>query len=231
MRILPALAAALACAPALCAQDSLRLQPEVLFAAVDTMYTVDPVGDTLARSVQTLRRGTLDGAEVWELEYRFGWSRGSRGSLADTTFFDPATLLPVEQRRTGGRRRLLVRYEQGRIRLHRGRTAGGAPADSVVLDAPPPVFAGSLVDLVYRALPLRTGYEAHVASFVPEGPQISRYTVRVEGVGIVETPAGPAEAWRVSVGPEGGSADVFWIDRRTRALLRIDHPNGFSTIR
>jgi hypothetical protein len=228
MRILIVLFATFACAPALHAQDSLRLQPEVLFPAVDTMYTVGPDGDTIARSVQTLRRGTLDGAEVWELEYRF---RSSRGRMADTTFFDPATLLPREQRREGGPRRFRVRYEDGRIVLHRGPSPAGDGADSVVLDAPPPVFAGSMVDLVYRALPLRTDYEARISSFLPEGPRTWVQTVLVDGIGIVETREGPAEAWRVSVGATGGPADVFWIDRRTRALLRIDHPGGFSTIR
>lgn len=226
MRILLVLAAALACAPALRAQDSLQLQPEVLFPAVDTMYAVGPEGDTLAVSVQTLRRGTLDGAEVWELEYRF---RMDGGSMADTTFFDPATLLPVEQRREGGSRRFFVRYGDGRIHLRRGRDR--TSADSVAIDVRPPVFAGSLMDLIYRALPLRTGYETRVAFFLPEGPRVSHFTVRVEGVGMVETREGPVEAWRVSGVQEGREPDVFWIDRQTRALLRIDHVGGFSTIR
>lgn len=49
---LVAVAAALACVPALHAQH-LALQPEVLVPAVDTLYNVSAGGDTVAVSLQT----------------------------------------------------------------------------------------------------------------------------------------------------------------------------------
>ena len=59
---LVAVAAALACVPALHAQD-LALRPGVLVPAVDTLYNVSAGGggDTVAVSIQTLRRVMIGG--------------------------------------------------------------------------------------------------------------------------------------------------------------------------
>jgi hypothetical protein len=223
------LLAALACAPALHAQE-FTLEPRVLVAAVDTMYTVvtaEGRSDTIAISVQTLQRTTLGSEEVWEVAYRFA---AGRGRMADTTYFDTLTLLPREQRRAGLERRIDVRFDQGRVLLRRGASVNGAAADSMEI-ARAPEFTGSQMDLVFRALPLRAGYGARIPFFFAETGETNSFTVRVEGVGIVEVRGAPAEAWRVAAGMDGFPPDVYWIDRRTRALLRIDHPGGLSTIR
>jgi hypothetical protein len=223
--------AALACAPALHAQEEVALQPGALFAAVDTMYTVrtaEGVSDTVATSIQTLRRATLEGAEVWEVEFRY---TSLDGSMADTTYFDTATLLPREQRRAGVTRRIEVRFDGGEVRLRRGPTRDGAPADSTELHEPGPVFTGSLMDLVFRALPLRVGLRVRIPILIPERGEVWPFIVSVEGIGIVETRDGPVEAWRVVAGTDTGEPDVLWIDRRTRALLRVDLAGGDVTIR
>jgi hypothetical protein len=227
-RTLPLLAA-LACPPVLHAQE-FTLEPRVLVPAVDTLYTITTskgASDTVAVSVQTLRRATHGGAEVWEVVYRFA---AARGSMADTTYFDTLTLLPREQRRAGMDRRIDVRFGDGRVLLRRGPSRSGAPADSMEI-ARAPEFTGSLMDLVYRALPLRGGYGVRIPFFFAETGETNSFDVRVEGMGIVEVRGAPAEAWRVAAGVEGYPPDVYWIDRRTRALLRIDHPGGLSTIR
>jgi hypothetical protein len=226
LRILLA-CAALACAPALHGQQ-VAVQPGALFAAVDTMYTIDTEsGDTTAVAVQTLRRASLHGEEVWEVEYLYA---GARGSMADTTWFDTATLLPREQRRAGITRRIDVRFDPARIRLRRGAGPDGTPADSAEIPTDQPVFAGSLLDLVYRSLPLREGLTARIPFFIPERAEVWWADVSVPGTGVVRTRDGWVDAWRVEARLQGSGLDVFWLDRDTRALLRVDQPEGTESI-
>lgn len=231
MRIRPVLVvAALACAPALRAQE-VELQPEVLAAGVDTLYTVRPGGDgqdTIATHVQVLRRGTWGGEAVWEVQYRY---TGAGISMADTTWFDTATLLPREQRRAGVLQPIRARFDPAGVRLWVGG-ADGAPADSTYVPADGPVFAGSLMDVLVRALPLRQGLRASFGLFIPERAEVWTYALYVTGTGTVETRDGPVEAWRVEATLQEMATDVFWIARETRVLLRIDHAGGSdATIR
>lgn len=221
--------AALACAPALHAQEII-LQPDVLFAAADTLYVVQTIGgtrDTIATSVQTMRRVTEGGRELWEVEYVFS---SAAGSVTDTTTFDAATLLPHTQRRVAADRRIEVDYAGAEVRIRRLQAGvEGPPAE--VRRYPQPVFAGSVMDVVYRALPLADGYRARVPFAVPESDQTWWFDVHVTGPQAVETRDGPVQAWRVEAGAAGATPDVFWISRDRRVLLRAEHIGGMATIR
>lgn len=170
---------------------------------------------------------TIGGEPLWEVEYLY---RGAGGSMADTTWFDPATLLPREQRRTGIIRDLHVRFDGTRAHLRRGPSTRGEPADTVVVFAEQPVFAGSLMDLVYRALPLAEGFRTRVPLLIPERGEVWWFHVQVTGADVVQTRNGPVPAWRVEVGGQDVQREVFWIARDTRLLLRIDHGDGSSSI-
>lgn len=222
------LAAALACAPALHGQ-ALVLQPERLLPSTDTMYTVrGEGGDTIATSIQTLWRSVVDGRDVWTVEYAY-FQAGAR--TVDTTTFDPATLLPLAQRRTGPARVVSVDFDGADVRIRLRRAGEDAPQVwSRHLD--PPVFAGSLMDIVYRALPLEDGYRAaRIPFLIPERDTVWWADVRVTGPQPLEVRRALVQAWRVQAGAPGLPPEVFWISVADRMLLRIDHSNGDTTLR
>lgn len=221
-------AAALACAPALHAQAP-ALQPDVLFPATDTMYVVRTAGgaaDTAAVTVQALRRIRHGGRDAWEVAYAY--LRPGQPAITDTTTFDAGTLLPIAQRRSAGERRTEAAYRgrEVRIRVH---PPGDGPGESAQTFEEP-VFAGSLMDLVFRALPLQDGYRTRIPFLVLGANAVGSYDVRVTGPAVVETRDGPVAAWRVQAGAEG-AWDVLWIARDSRVLLRVDHADGSVTLR
>ncbi|HEX6041062.1 hypothetical protein [Longimicrobium sp.] len=220
------LLAALACAPALRAQSPV-LQPERLVPSTDTMYVVQGGRDTIATTVQTLRRVTVDGRDLWQVEYAF--DAGVNLRMADTTTFDVATLLPHAQVRVGGGRRLEVAFAGTEARL-RTRDGADEPAE-VVRRFEQPLFAGSTMDVIYRALPLAEGYATRIPYFLPESPVARWIDVRVTGPEDVPSRGGAVRAWRVEAGSPSGSPDVFWIAVADRAFIRAEHPGGMTTIR
>lgn len=229
MIVRPLLVVAVACAPALRAQD-LALQPERLVASVDTMYVVQRMGgaqDTIATTVQALRRVTEDGRALWRVEYAFDGGVNIR--MADSTSVDSATLLPRAQVRVGGPRRLDVSYAGAVVRV-RTRDGENAAAE-VQRQFDQPVFAGSIMDVLYRALPLDEGYAARIPYFLPESAETQWIQVRVTGAEEVPSRGGAVRAWRVEAGAAGGQPDVFWISVADRSLVRADHPGGLTTIR
>lgn len=223
------LAAALACAPALHAQP-LRFQPERLVPSTDTLYVVLRMGsaqDTIATTVQSMRRVAVDGRDLWQVEYAF--DGGTNLRMADTTTFDAATLLPHAQVRAGGGRRLEVAYDGARVRL---RTRDGeAQPSEVERRMEQPVFAGSTMDVLYRALPLAEGYQARIPYFLPEGEGTQWIDVRVTGQETVPSRGAYVQAWRVEAAAPQGTPDVFWIAVADRAFVRAEHPGGMTTLR
>jgi hypothetical protein len=219
--------AALACAPALHAQE-IVLRPDLLVPSVDTMYTVQvATGDTVATAVQGMRRVTADGRELWEVAYMF--SGGTDIHMVDTTTFDAQTLLPVRQVRRGGDQRIVVEYGPP-VRVATTR-AGVAASPAWTRDFGRPVYAGSVMDVVYRALPLEDGYQARIPFVLPQPDDLWWFEVQVTGPTTLQTREGPVEAWRVKTTPAQAQSDVLWISREGRRLLRVDHVGGMRTIR
>lgn len=228
MTIRPLLAlAALACAPALHAQE-LELLPDLLVPSVDTLYTVqESTGDTIAVAVQSMWRVQEDGRDLWRVEYAFAGGIDIR--MVDTTTFDAQTLLPVRQVRTGGGQRIVVDYgDEVAVRTERD----GEPASPTwARPFDHPVYAGSVMDVVYRALPLADGYRVRIPFLVPQSEEPWWFDIEVTGPATVQTREGPVQAWRVEAAPAQARGDVLWISRDGRMLVRADHVGGMRTIR
>lgn len=217
------LAPVLLAVPAVAGAQEIVLKPDAIYASVDTMYTVSGLAhaDTIATSVQTLRRVTRDGAEAWEMAYV--WT-GEGGPTVDTTFFSAATLRTISQHRVKPTHRTTVRFDGSTVvssRLELG-------ADQWVqreFRFDQPIHAGSMMDVVYRALPLTEGFRTRLAFFIPEQADAFLFDVRVIGVEDVEVRGRTVQAWRLLAGGES-DYDTFWISRDTRQLLKVELSDG-----
>lgn len=208
-------------------QDAV-LDPAAIFPAVDTTYTVTGPNhsDTTATAVQSLRRTTRGGVEVWAMAYAH---RDASMNMVDTTFFTVGTLMPVAQHRRNARHRLEVAYDGPRVRVSRLEAGAGAPAvREHGFDHP--VYAGSTMDIVYRALPLAGGYRTRVPFFIPERQQVFWYDVEVVGMEEVQVRGTTTRAWRVHATLQD-FRDVYWISPDTRALLKVESGDGSWYIR
>lgn len=124
------------------------LNPDAIFPSVDTLYTVAGPAhtDTTAVSIQSLRRVTRDGVEAWEMAY--AW-RGARRQMADTTFFAVRTLAPIAQHRVAEEHRIDLRFDGPVVRSSRSQSGADAPVERE-FRFEQPVYAGSMMDIVYR---------------------------------------------------------------------------------
>ncbi|HYR08385.1 MAG TPA: hypothetical protein VEQ60_11470 [Longimicrobium sp.] len=229
MRILSAGAALAVLAFPACArgQDAV-LDPAAIFPAVDTTYTVSgrDHSDTTATAVQSLRRTTRGGVEVWEMAYAH---RDATMNMVDTTFFTASTLLPVTQHRQNARHRLEVAFDGPRVRVSRLEAGAAAPAvREHSFDHP--VYAGSMMDIVYRALPLAAGYRTRVPFFIPELEEVFWFDVEVVGMEEVRVRGAVTRAWRLH-STLRGFRDVYWISPDTRALLKVESGDASEFIR
>ncbi|HEU4883681.1 MAG TPA: hypothetical protein VFT45_15580 [Longimicrobium sp.] len=204
------------------AQDVVVLDPAAIRAAVDTTYTVSGTthADTTAAAVQSLRRTTRNGVDVWEMAYVH---RSASTNMVDTTFFAAGTLMPIAQFRQNERHRLAVAFDGPRVTVTRVE----GDAEPVVREYrfDQPVYAGSMMDIVYRALPLADGYRTRVPFFMPERGQVYWFDVEVVGMEEVRIRGTDTPAWRVHVTAEG-VREVFWISPDTRELLKIESYDG-----
>lgn len=208
-----------------CSLGAQTLEPSLLHPSVDTMYQVEKGAaglDTVAVSVQSLRRAARGGVEVWELVYE---RRTARIAMWDTTWMNVRTLAPLAQRRgadSGGR--IEADYDRTRVRTRVTQEKGDSIQERE-LRFDHPVYAGSQIDVVIRALPLTEGFQTRIPAFIPHSGEILWFHVRAGGVRPVETRGGSVQAWRVEV-DTGGLVQILWIARDTRALLRIEGADG-----
>lgn len=223
MRIVAASATlAVLALPACSGAQEARLDPAAIVPAVDTTYTVSGPdhSDTTATAVQSLRRTTRGGVEVWEMAYVH---RSSTVNMVDTTVFTVGTLIPVSQHRRNERHHLDVAFDGPRVRVTRTETGGEPVVREHRFDQP--VYAGSMMDIVFRALPLQAGYRTRVPFFLPERQQVYWIDVEVLGMEEVRVRGAATRAWRVRTNI-GESPDVYWISPDTRALLKVESAGG-----
>ncbi|HEX6370406.1 MAG TPA: hypothetical protein VF006_15905 [Longimicrobium sp.] len=228
MRILSAAAAlAVLALPATACAQAVVLDPAAIVAAVDTTYMVtgSTHADTIATAVQSLRRTTREGVDVWEMAYAH---RGAAVSMVDTTYFAAGTLMPVAQLRQNPRLRLEVAFDGARVTVT--RTEAGAEPVVREYHFDEPVYAGSMMDIVYRALALEEGYRTRVPFFIPERGQVYWFDVEVVGMDEVRIRGAATRAWRVHVTIQD-FRDVYWISPTTRKLLKVESGDGSWFIR
>jgi hypothetical protein len=229
MRMLIRLAAlALLALPSAGKAQEMVLNPDAIFPAVDTLYTVaGPThADTTAVSIQSLRRVMRDGVETWEMA--FGW-KGVRRQMADTTFFSARTLAPIAQHRVAEQHRIDLRFDGPVVRSSRLQSGTDAPVERE-FRFEQPVYAGSMMDIVYRALPLAEGFRTRIPFFIPEQGKIFWFDVQVAGAEDVQVRGREMAAWRVEALVEG-YLDTLWISRESRQLLKVESGDGSWIIR
>lgn len=228
MRILSAGAAlAVLALPATACTQDVAVDPAAIVAAVDTTYTAtgSTHSDTSAMAVQSLRRTTREGVEVWEMVYAH---RSAAVSMVDTTYFAAGTLMPMAQFRRNPRLRLDVRFDGPRVTVTRVEAGAEPVVREYRFDQP--VYAGSMMDIVYRALPLADGYRTRVPFFLPERGEVYWYDVEVMGMDEVRIRGAATRAWRVQATIKG-FRDVYWISPTTRELLKVESGDGSWFIR
>jgi hypothetical protein len=228
MRILAASAALVVLMlPACSGAQETTLAPGTIVATVDTTYIVSGPdhSDTTATSVQSLRRTTRGGVEVWEMAFAL---HSSTVNMVDTTFFTVGALTPVAQHRWKERQHLEVAFDGPLVRVGRTETGGEPVIREHRFDHP--VYAGSMMDIVYRALPLQAGYRTRVPFFLPERERVYWIDVEVVGVEEVRVRGEATRAWRVHADVQN-FRDVYWISPDTRALLKVESGDGKWYIR
>ncbi len=81
-----------------------------------------------------------------------------------------------------------------------------------------PAFYGNSMDLILASLPLRSGYEAHLALTDEKGNQIAN--IQVIGMGSIKTAEGEeCNSWEIQVNASDNSG-IYWLSDPGRVLVR-----------
>lgn len=166
---------------------------------------------------QVLRPVTVDGRAAY-LRVQIVSAPGAGDVAVDSAYVNRKTLAPIRRiSRDPGRRTAYVfegAHVVGAITDASGKTQ---PLDQH-LDAP--LFDSNPLDLVIRALPLKTGFRARLPTYEPELG--GRIVVRIDVLGqdsAQDSSGHMVPAWVVEVS-HGGVAGRFWIGEKRRTLLR-----------
>jgi hypothetical protein len=108
-------------------------------------------------------------------------------------------------------------FPRGRVFGKTIPASGAARPVSATLD--PPAFYANTSDLLLASLPLEAGKSFSVAMWSPDsGPYVLHARVaRTETVPTLE--GGRCEAWRIEATEPDGQHSVYWVERRSQALL------------
>lgn len=135
------------------------------------------------------------------------------GLRLDTIVDRLPTLAPVRHRSRTERRQEFLDFTAAGVTGWLRLASGDSSAVSRELSGQ--FFNGSSVDLVLRAAPLDSVWQAAIPAFLPTTRTVVPLQARVTGREVVEG----EQAWRVVV-DFAGVPVTFWIGERTRSLLR-----------
>jgi hypothetical protein len=127
------------------------------------------------------------------------------------------------------------------IRLHVEEPDGGSATDFVFMDSrvaelpanrglrdtvfnqyPDSAYSSEELDLVLRSLPLKQGYRVTIPLVYAFSYSHGTVPVEVDGRDSVLTRSGRThQCWRITASLRGGTPGWFWVDTRTRELIRF----------
>ncbi|MFN0099893.1 MAG: hypothetical protein ACKVS7_14565 [Gemmatimonadaceae bacterium] len=196
--------------------DSLRA---TIRPRVDTLV-ITQTGAAVGRRITTWTRLGLDQLIV---NAEHNTVDGSR--ILDSTFSDPRTLRPTRSVRLSRDSVIAVLFGQDTVFVTTIIAGRSSTAWAVAPEAE--LFTPSSIDALAATMPLRTAATRRLLVFYapPSTRSIQGVQLRVEGPEDVRGRA----AWRVAATTPGGGS-TYWIDGRTRAILRSDVRDGETLV-
>lgn len=162
-----------------------------------------PVGVTW----QTIERDTVDGRPVLRVRVHQSVTGGAF-DMRDDFVLDAATLRPISLVNTRkGEVHVRLTYGPGRIAGERLEAGVATPVDVPLTES---VWEGNLFGQTFAALPLAEGASFSLPYWQYD-KGFGRFTVRVTGREVVDTPDGDIEAWVVDAGPDETSRITYLI--------------------
>lgn len=203
---------------ALSASPDLPVMQGGKLVAGESCYALVSNGRTLGATLQTVSADEVAGRPVWDIVVH--QRIGSAFEMRDHLVVDRETLRPLRMSSRSGRERtgprwhaIDLEYSDGQVTGTRLTAEGETPINHVLNG---PTWDGNLWGLTFAALPLEDG-----ASFELPNWQYDKgdgaFVVRVKGRGMVDTPAGPVEAWILEAGVDPAQLATYHIatdDRR-----------------
>ena len=164
---------------------------------------------------------TLQATSSDDLVLRYTYEVPGNATLVTVTSLNRESLQPIEEIHDYGTGdTIIVHYGSRGAHAERrgGRSTGWYDPDTAAHGA----FSSAAVDLVFRTLPLGTGYRVEVPVYLAALNRTERIPVRVLDSQKVHTRGGDVvECWRLEAVFPGAAAEQFWIAKESRDLIRV----------
>lgn len=198
------------------ASDSMRLPVR---PRVDTLI-VSQAGTVVGDRVTTWSRLGLD-----QLFVHAERNTGDGARTVDSTFSDPRTLRPSRSVRYSGDRVVAVLF--GHDTIFVTMIIAGRSSTAWAVAPAAELYASSSLDALAASMPFSAGATRRVLVFFapPSSYSIQGVQLRVEG----REELRGRSVWRVTATTPGGGS-TYWLDDKTRAILRSDARDGDRVI-